>query len=119
VSAQDWATIALSGTTLAGSAVAFALGRRGRRASASQSEADAIESLTASVLTQGQQINQLNASLWEAHRLLRLSDERAAGAETRAAAAELRAATLEHELINLRAEVSGLRAQAARPAALS
>jgi hypothetical protein len=116
VTAQDWVSAGLGVATLAGPVVAYVLGRRGRQATASQSEADAIESLTASVLTQGQQINQLNASLWEAHRLLRLSDERAAGAETRAAAAELRAATLEHELINLRAEVSGLRAQAARPA---
>jgi chromosome segregation ATPase len=113
MSPHDWVSVALAAAAPAGTTLAYIAGRRGRRASASQAEAEAIESLTNSVSTQGRQIDQLTTSLREAHRLLRLADERAVGAETRAAAAELRAATSDAELVRLRGEVTQLRAELA------
>jgi cbb3-type cytochrome oxidase subunit 3 len=113
VSAQDWATVALSGTTLAGSAVAYALGRRGRRATTSQAEADAAESLSTSVVALGQRLDQVTAAWYDAAGRLLLAEQRAAAAEQRAAAAELRAATSDAELVRLRGEVASLRAELA------
>lgn len=113
MSAQDWATVALSGTTLAGSAVAYALGRRGRRATTSQAEADAAESLSTSVVALGQRLDQVTAAWYDAAGRLLLAEQRAAAAEQRAAAAELRAATSDAELVRLRGEVASLRAELA------
>jgi chromosome segregation ATPase len=114
VTAQDWVSVALAGTTAAGSVVAFLLGRRGRRASASKDEADAAESLSGSVVALGQRLDEVTRSLWDAYARLQLAEQRAAAAENRAAAAELRAATSDAELVRLRAEVASLRAELAQ-----
>ena len=114
MSVQDWVNLGLATTAVAGPAVAFALGRRGRNASASKDEADATESLSASVVALGKRLDEVTRSLWDAYGRLQLAEQRATAAENRAAAAELRAATSDAELVRLRAEVASLRAELAQ-----
>lgn len=122
MTAQDWLTIGLAVATPAGPVLTWLLTGRGRRAAASRDEADAIESLTASVAAQARQIDeqrrrieQVVASLWDAHRQLRAAEERAIAAEQRAAAAELRAATYEAELVAVRADLREVRERPVPP----
>jgi hypothetical protein len=114
VTTHDWVNAGLTAAAIGGPAVAYLLGRRGRRARASKDEADATESLSASVVALGQRLDTVTLSLWDAYTRLQLAEQRATAAENRAAAAELRAATSDAELVRLRAEVASLRAELAQ-----
>ena len=94
---------ALSAATLIGG---WVVGKRGRRASAVKDEADAAESLSATVAALGAQVQELYGRLSAA-------ENRAAAAEARAAASDLRAATADAEVLRLREEVAQLRAELA------
>jgi chromosome segregation ATPase len=121
------ASLVTNATALLGLPVTYVLGRRGRSAAASRDEADAVESLTASVIQQGQRLDQVSTALWEANQRLAVaesraaaadqraaaSEARAAAADQRAAAADLRAATSDAELVRLRGQVEQLRAELA------
>lgn len=109
MTARDWLTMALATASVVGPGIAWALGRRGRSASASRDEADAAESLSGSVIALGKRLDEMNRALWDAWNRLALAEQRATAAENRAAAAELRAATADAELVRLRAEVAQLR----------
>lgn len=111
----DWATIGVAVATVIGGPLGgYLVGRRGRRASVNKDEADAVESLTNSVVSLGQRLDFVSKDLREAHTRLEHSEARAVAAEQRAAAAELRAATSESEVLQLRAEVGHLRLEVAR-----
>ena len=114
MSLQDWANVGLATAAVAGPALAYLLGRRGRHAAASRDQADAAESLSASVVALGKRLDEVTRSLWDAYTRLQLAEQRAASAENRAAAAELRAATSDAELVRLRGEVASLRAELAQ-----
>lgn len=116
-----WLSAVLAVVAAAGVPAGWWLGRRGRAASAGKDEADAAESLTASVVQLGQRLDQVSTALWDAQTRLALSEQRAVAAEQRAATAELRAATAEQraavsdaELTRLRAEVDWMRVELAR-----